>query len=125
MKRRKPTPESDIATPEEVAQWLKPRHKFHAVPTEVDGIKFASKAEARYYRKLKMLQESGEVIGFLRQVPFYFPGGVKYVCDFQIFYADGTVSFVDVKGQETESFRAKMRLMGALYPWAPIEKVKA
>lgn len=125
MRRRKPTPEPEIATPEEVAQWLKPRHKFHAVPTEVDGIKFASKAEARYYRKLKLMQEAGEVIGFLRQVPFYFPGGVKYVCDFQVFWADGTVTFEDVKGMETATFKAKMRLMKAHYPWAPIEKVRA
>lgn len=101
------------------------RHKFHAVPTEVDGIRFDSKAEARYYLYLKAQQADGEVVGFLRQVPFHLPGGVRYVCDFQAFMADGTVRFIDVKGMETPAFKAKIRQLKALYPWAEIEKVKA
>lgn len=93
------------------------RHKFRAVPTETDGIKFSSRSEAQYYTRLKAQQASGEVVGFLRQVPFYLPGGVKYVCDFMVFRADGEVQVIDVKGMETESFRAKKRMVEALYPW--------
>lgn len=100
-------------------------HKFNAIQTEIDGIKFASKAESRYYLYLKACQASGEVVGFLRQVPFHLQGGVKYVADFQVFYADGTVAFVDVKGVETPAFRSKMRQMKAAYPWLEIEKVQA
>ncbi len=99
------------------------RHKFHAKPTEADGIKFASKAEALYYGRLKMRQEAGSVLFFLRQVPFHLPGGVKLVVDFVEFLADGTVRFVDTKGVETESFRAKRRMVEALYP-VTIETVK-
>lgn len=91
-------------------------HKFRAVPTDLDGIKFASKAEARYYAQLKLRQAAGEVVFFLRQTPFHLPGGVKYVADFLEFHADGTCHVVDVKGMETPAFRAKRKQVEALYP---------
>ena len=92
------------------------RHKFRAVAVENDGIKFSSKKEARVYQNLKLKQAAGEVVFFLRQVPFYLPGGVKYVCDFQVFYAAGNVRFLDAKGMQTESFKAKKRMVEALFP---------
>jgi len=91
------------------------RHKFAAVATITDGIRFDSKKEARYYGQLKLRQAAGEVIQFLRQVPFHLPGGVRYVVDFMEFRADGSVVFVDVKGLETESFKAKRRMVETLY----------
>lgn len=91
-------------------------HKFRAVPTELDGIKFSSKAEARYYAQLKLRQAAGEVVFFLRQTPFHLPGGVKYVADFLEFHADGSCHVVDVKGMETAAFRAKRKQVEALYP---------
>ena len=95
------------------------RHKYSAVACEVDGIRFDSKKEARYYGLLKLRRASGEVVQFLRQVPFHLPGGVKYVCDFQVFLASGEVEFVDTKGVLTESFKAKQRMVEQLY--APIK----
>lgn len=92
------------------------RHKFNAKPTEYDGIRFDSKKEAAYYRNLTLRQKGGEIVFFLRQVPFHLPGGVRYVVDFQEFHADGTVHFVDCKGMETESFKAKKRMVEALFP---------
>lgn len=92
------------------------RHKFGACPTETDGMRFDSKAEAKYYKKLKVLQLGGELVFFLRQVPFHLPGGVKYVVDFQEFWADGTVVFTDVKGMETSEFKTKKKLVESLYP---------
>lgn len=92
------------------------RHKFNAVRIEADGIKFPSKKEAKYYLKYKALQEAGEIIFFLRQVPFYLSGGVKYVCDFQIFWTDGTVEFIDVKGMKTPVYTAKKKMVEATYP---------
>ena len=99
------------------------RHKFHAKPTTTNNIKFASKAEAKYYRELLLRQKAGEVLFFLRQVPMHFPGGTVYRVDFQEFHADGTVHFVDVKGMETEVFKLKKREVEALYP-VEIEVVK-
>lgn len=92
------------------------KHKFKAKPTELDGIKFSSKKEAKYYSELKLAQKSKELVFFLRQVPFYLPGGVKYVCDFQEFWADGTVRFVDVKGFKTPQYKAKKKMVQSLYP---------
>jgi hypothetical protein len=92
------------------------RHKFNAKPTTVDGMRFDSKAEARYYELLKTLQLAGEVVFFLRQVPFHLPGGVKYVCDFLVFLSDGTAEFIDVKGVRTQTYAIKKKQVEALYP---------
>ena len=92
------------------------RHKFNAKPTECDGIKFSSKKEARYYANLKLRQMAGEIIFFLRQVPFHLPGGVRYVVDFVVFEAGGEVKFVDVKGMKTETYKAKKKIVEAVFP---------
>ncbi len=97
-------------------KYWKPRHKFNARTTDVDGIKFQSKKEARYYQELKLRQKAGEVVFFLRQVPFDLPGGVKYRVDFVEFLADGSVRFVDVKGMKTETYKTKKRIVEATYP---------
>lgn len=101
------------------------RHKYGAVRTELDGFKFSSKAESRYYLGLKARKAAGEVLFWLMQVPFHLPGGVRYVVDFQEFHADGSVHFVDVKGTETESFRAKKRIVEAMFPGVVVEVVKS
>ncbi len=92
------------------------RHKFCACPTRVDGIRFDSKAEARYYRNLLLRQVAGEVLFFLRQVPFHLPGNSRYVVDFVEFRSDGTVVFIDVKGVQTQMFKMKKRQVEELYP---------
>lgn len=92
------------------------KHKFSAKRCESDSIKFGSKAERSYYHRLQALQKSGEVVFFLRQVPFDLPGNTKYFVDFQVFYADGTVSFIDVKGMSTPLFIMKKKQVEDLYP---------
>lgn len=92
------------------------RHKYHAKPTELDGIRFDSKKEAKYYQELKLRQKAGEIIFFLRQVPFHLPGGVTYRVDFQEFHADGTVHFLDIKGMQTDEFKMKKKMVESLYP---------
>lgn len=92
------------------------RHKFGAIPCERDGLKFPSKLERSYYDRLQILQRAGEVLFFLRQIPFDLPGKVRYVCDFQVFYANGDVSFVDTKGKDTALSQAKRKMVEDLYP---------
>jgi len=99
------------------------RHKFNAVQTKRDGINFSSKLEARYYDYLQLLVKAGEVVFFLRQVPFHLPGNITYRVDFQEFHKDGTVRFIDTKGVITDSFRDKKKQVEALYP-VEIEIVK-
>lgn len=105
-------------------QGKKATHKFHAKPTEINGIRFASKAESRYYNQLKLLEKSGEVVGFLRQTPIHFSSGIKYVLDFLVFYADGTCCAIDVKGFETPEFKLKLKLLEDEYPWLDFKIVK-
>jgi len=81
-----------------------------------NGQHFASKLEWQYYMRLELLKKAGEVVFFLRQVPFHLPGGVKYVTDFVVFYANGEVRFIDIKGMETAQFKAKLKMVEALYP---------
>lgn len=91
-------------------------HKYNAVRTDIDGIKFDSKKEAMYYRWLNLRVISGEIIFFLRQVPFHLPGGVTYRVDFQEFHSDGSVHFIDVKGMKTNDFIMKKKMVEDLYP---------
>lgn len=92
------------------------KHKFKAIPTELDGIKFASKKEAKRYRELELLKKSGELLFFLRQVPFHLPGNVKYVCDFLCFWKEGSVTIEDVKGITTPMYILKRKQVEAIYP---------
>jgi hypothetical protein len=93
------------------------RHKFGAKRCSVGEIKFPSKLEARYYQKLKELERAGEVVMFLRQVPFDLPGASgKYFCDFCVFYANGLVEFIDTKGFDTDISKLKRKLVESTYP---------
>jgi hypothetical protein len=96
------------------------RTKFNAQACFEDGLRFDSKKEAAYYKRLKVLKkathDSDRVDFFLRQVPFDLPGGIKYRVDFQVFYCDGRIEFVDVKGFETKEFKMKKRMVENLYP---------
>jgi len=92
------------------------KHKFGAKPCESDGIKFSSQLEKRYYHRLKRLQQAGEILFFLRQVPVHLPGNVRYVIDFVEFHApkgddQGDVVFTEVKGFMTPM--AKMKIAQA------------
>jgi Protein of unknown function (DUF1064) len=92
------------------------RHKFNAIPTTIDGIRFGSKREAHYYATLKLAKSSGELLFFLRQIPFALPGNVTYRCDFAEFWKNGEVRFIDVKGMKTPMYILKKKQVEALYP---------
>lgn len=92
------------------------RHKFNAKPTIVDDHKFGSKKEAKRYRELKTLKESGEVLFFLLQTRFDLPGSVIYRCDFLVFWTNGEVTIEDVKGMKTDVYEIKRKILEATYP---------
>lgn len=96
----------------------KPERKYHNQPTVVDGIRFDSKREARYFEQLKLRKHAGEVSHWLRQVPLHLPGGTRYVVDFLVFFSDPArmPAYVDVKGRETQVFRLKRREIQHHYP---------
>ena len=97
-------------------------NKYNAKKVEVDGIKFDSVAESRYYKYLLGLLNEGVVESFEMQKPYTlldkFPHpktgktirAIKYVPDFEVIYTDGRVEVVDVKGMQTDVFRMKCKL---------------
>lgn len=92
------------------------KQKFNNIPTNVDGIRFSSKKEARYYQDLLLARRSGDLLYFLRQVPFHLPGGIKYIVDFAEFWKGQPVRYVDVKGFKTPIYRLKKKQVEALFP---------
>lgn len=94
------------------------RNKYSAIKTEVDGIKFYSKAEARRYSCLKLLEKSGEISDLSLQPRFdLIVNGKKcgfYKADFK--YIDGGKEVVeDVKGMKTPVYNLKKKLVKAIY----------
>lgn len=92
------------------------KHKYSAQAVVIDGIRFDSRKEGRHYQDLQLRVKAGEVLYYLRQVPFHLPGGVTYRVDFAEFHADGSVHYVDVKGVQTKDFVMKKKQVEALYP---------
>ena len=74
-----------------------------------------------HYVDLQKLQALGEIVFFLRQVPLHMPGGIKYVCDFVVFWSKGDVTFEDVKGFKTDLYKVKKKLVEHHYPLKIIE----
>ncbi len=88
------------------------KSKYNAVKTEVDGITFPSKKEAKIYQLLKL--RSG-VKFILRQIPFDLPGGYRHKLDFMVFYHDGKVEWVEAKGMDLAMGRMKRKQVEVLY----------
>ncbi len=97
--------------------------KYKNTRVEVDGKKFASKAEANRYLELKQLESKGWIKDLVLQPRFpLIVAGVKvctYVADFQ-YEQDGETVTEDVKGMMTDVFKIKAKLYAALYPNSPL-----
>jgi len=104
-------------------------NKYGNKHTEVDGIRFQSKAEARRYCELKLLQQAGEIRDLECQHPIpldayvfqgKYAGEVRHVADYlaDFRYIDVTTGepvYEDVKGgPSTTMFRLKRK-------WVEIE----
>lgn len=97
----------------------KRRAKYGASPTTVDGVRFASKAEAKRDGELLTLEKFGKIRGLRRQPKFdMVVQGEKicrYVADWE--YLEGNKLVVeDRKGVQTQVFKLKWKLAKALYP---------
>lgn len=78
------------------------------------GRVYASAAEMRYAQQLDVWKMAGAVKDWFPQVPFvlHAPGGKalgKYLADFKVLWADGSITFVDTKGFETPLFKWKRK----------------
>jgi len=95
--------------------------KFANIPTTVDGIKFASRAEARRYGELKLLERANQIRNLELQPKFPLVVNGELVCTYVADFAyslDGTLGVVeDVKSKATKTpqYRIKVKLLRALY----------
>ncbi len=94
--------------------------KYRNIPTVVDGISFDSKAEARRYGELKLLQRAGEIAGLELQPKFVLSiNGIKickYIGDFAYCVVNGGRVVEDVKSPATRAnrvYQLKKRLLRA------------
>lgn len=94
-------------------------NKYRNEPIVVDGIRFASKAEARRYGELKLLVRAGEVFDLRRQVPYEIVVDghpiCRYVADFDYLDKNGLPVTEDVKGVLTPEFKIKAKLFRAAF----------
>lgn len=100
------------------------RSKYRAIPEYVDGVRFASKKEAKRFRDLKLLQSRGFISGLRLQPEYTFEiNGTKvftYRADFA--YNEKTQTPIggvwlprveDCKGYRTAIYKLKKRLIEA------------
>lgn len=100
------------------------RNKYRNVPTMVDGIRFASKAEAARYLELKLLERAGEITGLELQKRYQLKAATGehlayYRADFDYDTRDSrnVVTHIteDVKGVRTPAFNLKAKLFKAQF----------
>lgn len=99
------------------------KSKYSNVPTAVDGVRFDSKAEARRYGELKLLELAGQISELFCQVKYPLevrtPDGrsvvvESYLADFT--YREGGHLIVeDVKGHITRDYIRKRKWMKSVY----------
>lgn len=95
------------------------RHKYGARACEVDGVRFASRREARRYQQLRLLEQGGQILALQLQPAYelHAPNGqriCKYVADFQyIVAATGETVTEDAKGAKTPVYRLKKKWVEA------------
>lgn len=112
-------------------------NKFGAKKVIIDGIKFDSIKEGRYYQLLVALKkaknEADRVIKIELQPKFRYEIEYKangnvykkrafYKADFKVIYADCRIEIIDVKGYKTDIYKQKKKIIEALYNIEIIEK---
>ena len=95
------------------------RSKYGAVPTVVDGIRFASRKEARRWCELRLLERAGKIADLRRQMPYELTvNGVvieRARWDFRYHEIGKGIVVEDSKGFETRDSKRKRKWMKALY----------
>lgn len=93
-------------------------HKYGAKATVVDGIRFDSKAEARRYGILKMLEGAGKIADLELQPRFRCEVNGQHICMFKAdfrYRQGGETVIEDVKGAIPRDFTLRKKLVEALH----------
>jgi hypothetical protein len=103
--------------------------KYHAIPTHVDGHRFASRREARRYGELRLQARAGAIRdlelqpAYVLHAPVVNPAGAviglrrigSYIGDFRYRNRAGAVVVEDAKGVRTPLYRWKCKMVDAEY----------
>lgn len=104
------------------------KNKYGNEKVELDGHKFDSKAEARRYAELKLMEKAGEIKDLELQKPYVIQPSffdrqgkrqtaIKYISDFTYTDKNGNVIIEDVKSPATRKdrvYRMKKKMMAYL-----------
>lgn len=103
-------------------------NKFGAKRVTLGGITFDSKAEAKRYSELKLLERAGEITSLRvhHRYPLKVDGTLvcTYECDFDYRSKSGTLVIEDVKGVITPVYRIKKKLFEAIYRGLTITEIR-
>lgn len=94
-------------------------NKFGSKKTIVDGITFHSRAEARRYKELKLLQKAGEIKNLCLQEEFKIYVNTVFICTYisDFSYLEKSEYIIeDVKGIIAAHSAIKLKLFCALHP---------
>jgi hypothetical protein len=95
--------------------------KYKAKKTTIDGITFDSKAEAKRYQELKLIERAGQIKNLSLQPRFTLQEGfvnihtgkkermIEYVADF-MYLENGVIIVEDCKGFKTSDYKIKRKL---------------
>lgn len=92
--------------------------KYRAIRTVVDGITFASQAEAARYGVLKIMQMAGEISELKCQPKYPIVVNGEKICDYIgdfLYVRNGNQVCEDVKGVRLPIYKLKCRLMKAVH----------
>lgn len=93
-------------------------HKFNAQRVEVDGRWFASKAEARRWQALDLMEQGGLISNLECQPRFRIEVNGIHICDYVAdfkYLENGEWKIEDVKGVRTAAYILKRKLMWAVW----------
>lgn len=94
------------------------RRKFNNIPTEVDGYKLDSKAEAKRYVELRFMEKAKRIKDLEVHPKFVIHVNDQKICLYEADFAykddKGEVHVEDVKGCRTALFILKKKLLKAV-----------
>jgi len=92
--------------------------KYRNKRTEVDGIMFDSKKEAKRYSVLKILEKEGVIKDLRLQVPYKLEVNGVLICTYRadfVYILDPQIIVEDCKGLRTPIYKLKRKLMRAIH----------
>jgi ethanolamine ammonia-lyase small subunit len=94
--------------------------KYRNEPVTIDGVRFDSKAEARRWQQLQLMERAGELTDLERQTPFRFCLNGRlvftYRADATYKNRDGALTVEDTKGGDTTPlFKLKKKIIEAQF----------